>query len=105
MFENAIQTETKRVLEKIAESAIIKNQFYLAGGTALAIHLGHRQSIDLDWFSREPFSNVKIKKELQGVGNLEISGEEAGTINGALDQVKVSFFRISLPAAFSSGKF
>src|SRR5882724_7894689 len=28
--------------------------FYLAGGSAVAVHLGHRRSIDLDLFSREP---------------------------------------------------
>jgi hypothetical protein len=28
-------------------------QFYLGGGTALAIHLGHRRSVDFDWFTRE----------------------------------------------------
>ena len=28
-------------------------QFSLGGGTALAIHLGHRRSVDFDWFTRE----------------------------------------------------
>jgi hypothetical protein len=27
--------------------------FYLAGGTAVALHLGHRRSVDLDWFTPE----------------------------------------------------
>ncbi|MFN0033504.1 MAG: nucleotidyl transferase AbiEii/AbiGii toxin family protein [Saprospiraceae bacterium] len=31
------------------------DQFYLVGGTALALQLGHRVSVDLDLFSTEPF--------------------------------------------------
>jgi hypothetical protein len=31
--------------------------FYLAGGTALAIHYGHRISVDLDWFTPQPFDD------------------------------------------------
>lgn len=31
--------------------------FYLAGGTAVALHLGHRQSVDLDWFTTEAFDD------------------------------------------------
>ena len=31
--------------------------FYLAGGTALAIHYGHRISVDLDWFTPQLVMN------------------------------------------------
>ena len=31
--------------------------FYLAGGTAVAIHLGHRRSVDLDWFTGQRLEN------------------------------------------------
>lgn len=33
-------------------------QFYLAGGTALALHLGHRQSRDLDFFTQNPLGTL-----------------------------------------------
>ena len=78
-------------MEKIGQSNIGK-KFYLAGGTALAIKLGHRQSIDLDWFSRENFSNTDLKKELSGLGDFVLDNESEGTINGSLDQIRVSFF-------------
>jgi len=99
MFENAIQPETKRVLEKIAESEI-KNEFYLAGGTALAIHLGHRESVDLDWFCQKSFSNSKVKKNLEETGKFELISEEEGTINGLLDNIKVSFFKYDYDLVF-----
>ncbi|PIS42211.1 MAG: hypothetical protein COT24_04690 [Candidatus Kerfeldbacteria bacterium CG08_land_8_20_14_0_20_40_16] len=85
-----ITSETKRVLEQIAESFLIK-KFYLAGGTALAIQLGHRQSIDLDWFSAGKFSNAEIKNALTKVWVFKLTSEEEGTIHGILNGVKVSF--------------
>ena len=91
MFAQAINAETKRVLEKIGKSEITSD-FYLAGGTALAIHLGHRESIDLDWFSSQEFSNARIKEILAQLGNFSLVGEEEGTIHGLVDNVKVSFF-------------
>jgi predicted nucleotidyltransferase component of viral defense system len=92
MFSQSIDKKTKRVLEQIAGTEIAKN-FYLAGGTALAIQLGHRESIDLDWFCQGDFSNGKIKEELSKIGKFKISSEEEGTIHGELNGVKVTFLR------------
>jgi len=94
MFIESVNKETKHVLDKIAKDAFIKD-FYLAGGTALAIHLGHRESIDLDWFSQKEFSNDRIKEEMASLGKFELNSEEAGTIHGAIDDVKVSFLNYS----------
>lgn len=71
MFEKSISKETKFVLEKIGEIDLAE-KFYLAGGTALAIQLGHRESIDLDWFCENEFPNLEIKEKLSKLGNLRI---------------------------------
>lgn len=59
----------------------------------MAVELGHRKSIDFDWFSKEDFSNSEIKEILSGLGVFVLSGESDGTIHGILDEVKVSFLR------------
>lgn len=100
MFEESISQETKLVLEKIAQ-ANLSEKFYLAGGTALAFQLGHRKSIDLDWFCQTDFANPTIKEKLAERGKLEIAGEDSGTVNGALDGVKVSFFRYNYALLFA----
>jgi hypothetical protein len=79
-------------LEKLVSNNV-SSDFYLAGGTALAIQLGHRESIDLDFFSRGNFSNSEIKKKLSEIGDFFLSSEEEGTVNGVLDGVKLSFLR------------
>ena len=38
--------------------------FYLAGGTAVALHIGHRRSVDFDLFTRSEISKSKINKKL-----------------------------------------
>ena len=48
MHPKTLSKETSAVLNLLKDSV---SEFYLAGGTALALELGHRISIDLDFFS------------------------------------------------------
>ena len=91
MYEEILKQKTKLVFNKIVKIKTI-GSFYLAGGTALALQFGHRESIDLDWFSKKSFSTKLLKKELSKLGNLRIDSEEEGTLNCSLDNVKLSFF-------------
>jgi len=104
MFEQTTSKKTKTVLAKIAKSELAK-EFYLAGGTALAIQLGHRQSIDLDWFSAKDFSGIKLKKLLSELGNFELMAEDKGTLHGVLDGVKVSFLSYNYKLLFPTVDF
>lgn len=49
---------------------VFKKDFYLAGGTALALQIGHRDSQDFDFFSKKHFKNkelfAKVKKAFRG---------------------------------------
>ncbi len=98
MFEQAIEKQTKRVLGEL--SRVAANGFCLAGGTALAIQLGHRKSIDLDWFCSEGFDGDKIKLWLSQLDEVEIVAEEEGTIHALIAGVKVSFFDYPYPLIF-----
>ena len=99
MYSETINKQTKRVLNKIATTPFC-NQFYLAGGTALAIELGHRKSIDLDWFSKNSFLNSEVKEMLSKLGVFVLNSEAEGTIHGVLDKVKVSFLRYKYSLLF-----
>lgn len=48
-----------------------EKDFILVGGTAIALHIGHRQSIDFDLFSYEEFKNEKIKRKILRYGKIE----------------------------------
>lgn len=49
----ALTPETRQAFQLAATLPFIQ-RYYLAGGTGLALHLGHRFSIDLDFFSAAP---------------------------------------------------
>jgi predicted nucleotidyltransferase component of viral defense system len=49
----ALTSETQQAFRKVAGLDFI-SRFYLAGGTGLALHLGYRFSVDLDFFSPHP---------------------------------------------------
>ena len=67
--------------------------FYLGGGTAVALHRGHRRSVDYDWFaSRFPGMPVDLQESLAGRGIvLELTALAEGTVHGRIAGVKVSF--------------
>ena len=73
--------------------------FHRAGGTAVALHCGHRQSVDFDWFTpRFPGSPVDLAETLLEEGvRLETTGLADRTVHGRVGGVKVSFFEFRPP--------
>ncbi len=69
--------------------------FYLAGGTALALQIGHRISTDLDWFSAEcrllAPEREMIREALAPSGQFDIASEQDGMLFTRLFGVDVSF--------------
>jgi len=65
--------------------------FYLAGGTGLALWLGHRRSVDLDFFSREMFSEEALLQRVQGIGGMSVVSRDDQTLHADIRGVKVSF--------------
>ena len=50
----------------------IPEQFVLYGGTALALRLGHRQSVDFDFFAAAEFSPAGLLRDLGWLGRLDV---------------------------------
>ena len=103
MHPEAINDPTKRVFESLAKA--LSATWYLAGGTALAIQIGHRLSVDLDWFSAEDFSHRIMKAFLATFGQFELTGEDEGTVHGTLAGVRVSFLLYPYPLIYPSRTF
>jgi len=69
--------------------------FVLYGGTAIALHLGHRESIDFDFFSPEPFDPAQLHDRVPFLAGSEITQQAKNTLTCLTDRggpVKVSFF-------------
>jgi len=95
MFEKAIDSKTRQVLIKIRETQVLEN-FYLAGGTALSLILGHRKSIDLDFFSSS-FPKFEILVAKLKTLNPKVINQDKGTLDLYIDDVKVSFLEYKYP--------
>ena len=64
MYLNILPIGHEEVIKKISTYPFIKN-FYLAGGTALALQLGYRESVDFDFFSEKDFNPDELLKSLK----------------------------------------
>ncbi len=89
-----LDKERQKILPLLSN---FKNEFYLAGGTALALHFGYRESIDFDFFSKNHFSTEvlfkKIKKVFKTEDILKIQ-EDKDTLTILTDKkIKISFFQ------------
>ncbi|MEK7452100.1 MAG: nucleotidyl transferase AbiEii/AbiGii toxin family protein [Patescibacteria group bacterium] len=68
-----------------------KNDWYLAGGTALTLQMGHRKSVDLDFFTtKNKVNELEVETTLQQTGRWQTTYREAGTIYGLIDGAKIS---------------
>jgi len=68
--------------------------FGLVGGTAIALHIGHRESVDFDLFSFEEFKNVNIKKRILRSKKIDnIIRDETEQFTFVINGVLFTFFR------------
>lgn len=73
----------------------ISKDFILYGGTAVALQLGHRSSIDFDFFCHTPFDVSALFKEISFLEGASILQQATNTLTCAVDRsgiVKISFF-------------
>jgi hypothetical protein len=95
MYPQTLYPKTKQVLDKLKKLSILKD-FYLAGGTALALQIGHRRSVDLDFFTKKFPKRDLLLQELRPL-NPSVSQEAPGTMDLLINNVKVSFLEYKYP--------
>ncbi|MEP7145598.1 MAG: nucleotidyl transferase AbiEii/AbiGii toxin family protein [bacterium] len=92
MFLEVLHPEQLRLLNRLSEIKEISEAFYLAGGTALAMQLGHRESVDLDFFSEIKFNPQKYERIIIKDFGGTVSSISDDTINGEINNIFISFF-------------
>ena len=78
----------------------IAGSFYLAGGTGLALHLGHRRSVDLDFFLAGDFEEDFLLQKMQRLEGFALVEKKLGTIYAHIRGTKVSFIAYTYPVLF-----
>ena len=93
LFENTCSDELLKLLKAIQSNSIFKEHF-LVGGTALALQLGHRKSIDIDLFTLVEQDNTLILEYLkQNFKNIEIKNNRENILQVFIDDIKVDFIK------------
>lgn len=85
------KTVARSTLEllKMLESESVMSDFNLAGGTSLALYLGHRISVDLDLFTPKSFDAGKLEIFLRDKYGFRTDFMEKNTLKGTIDGVKI----------------
>lgn len=90
----AILTQQQQKVLELLAPMVREQQFYLAGGTALALMMEHRRSIDFDFFIEHSFDPSTILNRLPYA---EIRLQTHGTLTVALESIQTSFFEYPYP--------
>ena len=91
-----VEPKTLELLKKLQSEPLLSS-FNLVGGTALALRIGHRKSIDLDFFSQEEFDIVELRNMLVDKYAMKISFERGQTLKGFIDGIKIDCIRFNYP--------
>ena len=83
-----VETRTLELLKQVQSSPEL-SKFHLAGGTALALYLGHRKSVDLDLFTPYPFDTARLEHFLVTAFGFQGDYSEQNTLKGRISGVKV----------------
>ena len=93
---STISTSTLELLKKLMCFEEFKNM-RLVGGTALALQLGHRKSIDLDFFGNIDFENIYTAKTFAQFTKVVILKSSKNINIFTIDDIKVDFVNYDYP--------
>ena len=94
--KDIILPENLKLFQELQEDELLKN-FFLVGGTALALQLGHRLSIDLDFFCGEDFETEAIQNHLSKNYGFYADFITKNTLKGFIRDVKVDLITHAYP--------
>jgi len=101
VYERVLPQGSRDLLAEIAEEpAGSTGGWVLAGGTGLALHIGHRASEDFDFFTNEEVDLPALRMTLRALGACETLQQDTRTLTVLLRGIKLSFFQIPDPFVF-----
>ncbi|MBI4157983.1 nucleotidyl transferase AbiEii/AbiGii toxin family protein [Candidatus Woesebacteria bacterium] len=99
MHDEILSESQKALLPLIGRFSSV---FGLVGGTAIALHLGHRRSIDFDLFTPKDFDGSKLKAVIREKNKIqETLVENPNQLTLLVDGVNMTFYKYPFPIVFS----
>jgi Nucleotidyl transferase AbiEii toxin, Type IV TA system len=91
-----IEPQTLALIQALQQLPELKG-FYLVGGTALALMLGHRNSIDIDLFTQNDFSAEEIEELLKPKYTFAATVARKNTLLAVVSNIKTDFIKHAYP--------
>ena len=106
MREKILPPGSRRVLEALRGTPNpVLEGWTLAGGTGLALRIGHRQSDDFDFFRLTGMDTGGLYEALSILGPAETLQRNESTLTVLLQGVKMSFFQVRDPFLFAPTRY
>lgn len=97
LHKETVKPGTLDLIQKLMKDQWL-DSFYLVGGTALSLRIGHRQSIDIDLFSSSDFDGDKLAMHLKDNYNANVTSHKGNYASGNIDEVAFDFISHKYPA-------
>jgi hypothetical protein len=95
MYLNILSNQQNELLSFIS---CFRRNYYLVDGTAIALHIGHRRSIDYDLFTDKTLNKILISKKIFGLKfSKQILYEDIDQMHFLINEVKITFFNYPYP--------
>jgi len=96
LFTKAVEPATLELLKSLQSKNYLKG-FNLVGGTALALYLGHRTSVDIDLFPNFNFDAVQLMELIQKDYPLQLYYTAQNTLKGNIENINVDIIAHRYP--------
>ena len=101
MHDEILNADQLKLLPLMAQ---FRREYYLVGGTAIALHIGHRRSVDFDLFKMSAINHKKNVDKIVAAGFApQITRRVAEQINLLVNGVKLTFFQYPFPVVPEDG--
>ena len=96
LYLSTVESTTLELLKRLQQLPVLSNT-RLVGGTALALQLGHRKSIDLDFFGQINVNSQELREALQTLGMLTVLSDSKNIHIYVLNGVKIDIVNYTYP--------
>ena len=95
MHENILNAAQQGLLPFLAQ---FRREYYLVGGTAIALHIGHRRSVDFDMFKPTMLNHKRNLDRIVAAGfDYQVTRRVEEQMNVIVNGVKLAFFQYPFP--------
>ena len=96
LHKETVGKGTLELLKTLMNDPLLDN-FFLVGGTALSLQIGHRKSIDLDLFSLSDFDENALLEATEKKYGFYMDFQSKNTLKGQINGIKVDFITHQYP--------